>query len=82
MISLETISRGGHVFGITVFADQRRKMARLVLAGYGLTVAFNIMIESLTWAIQETIESPKYVLLFSFLTLLIVACKYSFSNNR
>jgi hypothetical protein len=64
MISLETITGGVHVFEIKVFADQRRKMARPVLAGYWVRGDFNIMIESLTWAIQEPIESPKYVLLF------------------
>jgi len=39
-------------------------MARAVLEGHGLVVDFNnITTQSLTWAIQEATESPKYVLL-------------------
>jgi hypothetical protein len=35
-------------------------MAHAVLEGYGLQIDFNnITTESLTWAIQEAIESPK-----------------------
>jgi len=50
--------------GIPNFADQRRNMVRAMLEGYGLVIDFNnITTESLTWAIQEAIESPKYVLL-------------------
>jgi hypothetical protein len=60
---LKTITRCEHVVGITVFADQR-KMLRPVLAGYGHPVDFNITTQSLTWAIQEGIETPKYILLF------------------
>jgi UDP:flavonoid glycosyltransferase YjiC (YdhE family) len=53
------------VVGIPIYADQKRNMARAVLAGYGLKMNFNnITTESLTWAIQEAIESPKYVPLF------------------
>jgi len=64
MSSIEAIIRGVPVVGIPVFFDQRRNMARAVLEGYGLVVDFNnITTESLTWAIQEAIESPKYVLL-------------------
>jgi glucuronosyltransferase len=62
---IEAITRGVPVVGIPVYADQRRNMALAELAGYGLLIDFNnITTESLTWAIQETIESPKYVLLF------------------
>ena len=51
--------------GIPVYADQKRNMVRAVLAGYGIKIDFNnITTESLTWAIQEAIESPTYVLLF------------------
>jgi len=58
-------------------------MARAVLAGYGLKIDYsNITTELLTWAIQETIETPKYVLLYELLKLSIVVCKYNFSNNR
>jgi glucuronosyltransferase len=62
---IEAITRGVPVVGIPVYADQRRNMARAVMGGYGLLIDFNnITTESLTWAIQEAIESPKYVLLF------------------
>jgi glucuronosyltransferase len=65
MSSLEAITRGVPLVGIPVFADQRGNMAPAVLAGYGLLIDFNnITTESLTWAIQEVIESPKYALLF------------------
>jgi len=64
MSSVEAITRGVPVVGIPVFFDQRRNMARAVSAGYGILIDFkNITTESLTWAIQEAIESPKYVLL-------------------
>jgi glucuronosyltransferase len=53
------------VVGIPIYGDQRGNIARAVLGGYGLLIDFNnITTESLTWAIQEIIESPKYVLLF------------------
>jgi UDP:flavonoid glycosyltransferase YjiC (YdhE family) len=65
MSSLEAITRGVHYVGIPIFADQSGNMAPAVLAGYGLLIDFNnITTESLTWAIQEAIESPKYVQLF------------------
>jgi UDP:flavonoid glycosyltransferase YjiC (YdhE family) len=65
MSSLEAITRGVHYVEIPVFADQSRNMALYVLAGYVLLIDFNnITNESLTWAIQKAIESPKYVQLF------------------
>jgi glucuronosyltransferase len=65
MSTLEAITRGVPVVGIPVYADQKRSIARAVLAGYGLLIDYNnITTESLTWAIQEAIESPKYVPLF------------------
>jgi len=68
------------VVGIPVFFDQRRNMAHAVMEGYGLVVDFNnITTESLTWAIQEATESPKYVLMLQLLKLF--GCKYDFSNN-
>jgi glucuronosyltransferase len=60
MSTLEAIIRGVPVVGIPVYGDQRRIMARAVLAGYGLQIDFNsITTESLIWAIQEVLESPK-----------------------
>jgi glucuronosyltransferase len=48
------------VVGIPVFADQRKNILLAVRAGYGLLINFNnITTESLTWAIQEVIETPK-----------------------
>jgi UDP:flavonoid glycosyltransferase YjiC (YdhE family) len=44
------------VVGIPIFFDQRRNMADVVMADYGLKIDFNnITTESLTWAIQEVI---------------------------
>ena len=57
---LEAVTRGIPVVGIPVFFDQYLNMARAVSAGYGLKINFNnITTESLTWAIQEAIQSPK-----------------------
>jgi glucuronosyltransferase len=83
MSTLEAITRGVPVVGMPVFADQRKNMLLAELAGYGLQIAFNnITTESLTWAIQEAIETSKYVLLLLLLILSIVACKYNFLYNR
>jgi glucuronosyltransferase len=63
--SLEAVTRGVPLVGVPVYADQKRSIARVVLAGYGLLNDFNnITTESLSWAIQEAIESLKCVLLF------------------
>ena len=60
MSLLEAVTRGIPLVGIPVFFDQKLNMAKAVLAGYGLKIDFNnITTESLTWAIQEAIESPK-----------------------
>jgi glucuronosyltransferase len=64
MCSIEVITRGVPVVGIPVFFYQSRNMTRAVLEAYGLVNDFYITTELLTWAIQEAIESPKYVLLF------------------
>jgi len=60
MSILEAITRGVPLVGIPIFSDQRINMARAVLAGYGLKISFNnVTTESLIWAIQDVIESPK-----------------------
>jgi glucuronosyltransferase len=65
MSSIEAIASGVPVVGIPIFSDQRKNVARAVMGGYGLLIDFNnITTESLIWAIQEAIETPKYVLLF------------------
>jgi glucuronosyltransferase len=56
---LEAITRGVPVVGIPVYGHQKVNLVRAELAGYGLLIDFNITTESLTWAIQEGIESPK-----------------------
>jgi len=65
MSTLEAIIRGVPVVRIPVYADQRVNVLRAVLRGYGLQIDFNnITTESLIWAIQEVIESPKYALFY------------------
>jgi UDP:flavonoid glycosyltransferase YjiC (YdhE family) len=60
MSLLEAVTRGIPLVGIPIFFDQKVNMARVALAGYGLKIDFNnITTESLTWATQEVIESPK-----------------------
>jgi hypothetical protein len=71
------------VVGIPAVADQRINMARAVLAGYGLKIYFNnITTESLTWAIQEAIESPNYVVQFNCYFLLLFVIMTSQINGR
>jgi glucuronosyltransferase len=61
--TLEAINRGVPLIGIPVFADQFVNIARAVSSGYGIQIDFNnVTSESVTWAIQEIIESAKYVL--------------------
>jgi glucuronosyltransferase len=61
MSSLEAVIRGVPLVGIPIYFDQTLNVARAVLNGYGLLIDFNnITTESLTWAIQEAVESPKY----------------------
>jgi glucuronosyltransferase len=62
MSLLEAVTRGVPLVGIPIYFDQRLNIARAVAAGYGLQLDFNnITTDSLIWAIQEAIESPKYV---------------------
>jgi glucuronosyltransferase len=61
----ETINRAVPLIGIPVYADQSLNMERAVSSGYGIMIDYhNVSTESLTWAIQEILESPKYVLRF------------------
>jgi UDP:flavonoid glycosyltransferase YjiC (YdhE family) len=54
------------VVGIPVYADQRKNVARAVTGGYGLLIDINnITTESLIWAIEKVIGTPKYVLWFN-----------------
>ena len=60
MSIIEAITRSVPLVGIPVFGDQKRNMLLAVLEGYGLLIDFNnITTESLTWALQEAIETPK-----------------------
>ncbi|XP_069697453.1 UDP-glycosyltransferase UGT5-like [Periplaneta americana] len=57
----EAVTRGMPLVGIPVFADQSLNMGRAVASGYALMIDFqNITTESLTWAIKEILEKPKY----------------------
>jgi UDP:flavonoid glycosyltransferase YjiC (YdhE family) len=59
MSLIEAITRGVPLFGIPAYADQKATLVHVVLAVYGLLIDFNnITTESLTWSIQEAIESP------------------------
>jgi glucuronosyltransferase len=62
---LEAVSRAVPLIGIPVYADQGLNMERAVSSGYGIIIDYyNVSTQSLTWAIQEMLQSPKYVLLF------------------
>ncbi|PNF23046.1 UDP-glucuronosyltransferase 2B30 [Cryptotermes secundus] len=57
----EAINRGVPLLGIPIFGDQSMNMRKAVSAGYGVMVEFsNVTEESLTWAIREILEVPKY----------------------
>jgi UDP:flavonoid glycosyltransferase YjiC (YdhE family) len=59
MGTLEAITRSVPLIGISVFGDQRANKVRAVLSGCAVLIDFNnITTESLTCAIQETIELP------------------------
>jgi UDP:flavonoid glycosyltransferase YjiC (YdhE family) len=47
--------------GIPVYGDQKLNMLRIVSTGMGVLMEFkNVTTESLTWAITEVIENPRY----------------------
>jgi hypothetical protein len=59
----EAINRGVPLLGIPIFGDQSLNMRKAVTAGYGVMVEYNnVSEESLTWAIREIIENPRYVI--------------------
>jgi glucuronosyltransferase len=59
----EAINRGVPLLGIPIFGDQNLNMERAVSAGYCVMVEFsNVTEESLTWAIREILENPRYVI--------------------
>jgi UDP:flavonoid glycosyltransferase YjiC (YdhE family) len=48
--------------GIPVYGDQKLNMLRTVSAGMGVMLEFeNVTTDSLTWAITEVIENPRYL---------------------
>jgi glucuronosyltransferase len=59
----EAINRGVPLLGIPIFGDQSMNMGKAVSAGYGVMVEIgNVTEDSLTWAISEILENPRYVL--------------------
>ncbi|PSN42526.1 hypothetical protein C0J52_16171 [Blattella germanica] len=49
------------VVGIPVFGDQELNVARAVSSGFGILLSFeNITEESVSWALNEIINNPKY----------------------
>ncbi|PSN31782.1 UDP-glucuronosyltransferase 3A1, partial [Blattella germanica] len=58
----EALNRGVPVIGIPIFADQDVNMKKAELSGYGITVNFrNLTTESISSAIKEVLENPRYV---------------------
>jgi UDP:flavonoid glycosyltransferase YjiC (YdhE family) len=48
--------------GIPVYGDQKLNMLRIVSTEMGVMLEFkNVTTESLTWAITEVIENPRYL---------------------
>ncbi|KAJ9601566.1 hypothetical protein L9F63_000309, partial [Diploptera punctata] len=61
MSTLEAIDRGVPMIGIPFFGDQFVNVARATAAGIGVTLEFrNISAESVTWALREVLDNPKY----------------------
>jgi glucuronosyltransferase len=59
----EAINRGVPLLGIPIFGDQSLNMRKAATAGYGVMVEYNdVTEESLTWAIREIIENPRYII--------------------
>jgi len=48
--------------GIPIYGDQKLNMRRAAAAGMGVMVEFkNVTTDSLTWAVTEVIENPRYL---------------------
>ncbi|KAJ9601567.1 hypothetical protein L9F63_000310 [Diploptera punctata] len=61
MSTLEAIDRGVPMIGIPFFGDQFVNVGRATAAGIGVTLEFrNISAESVTWALREVLDNPKY----------------------
>jgi glucuronosyltransferase len=68
----ETINRGMPLVGIPIFGDQSSNMHKAVSAGYGVMMDYNnITEESLTWAIKEIIENPRFVLYSNVIIIIL-----------
>jgi glucuronosyltransferase len=58
----ESVSRGVPVVGVPIYGDQKLNMLKTVSAGMGVHLEFkNVTADSLTWAITEVIENPRYL---------------------
>ncbi|XP_069690476.1 UDP-glycosyltransferase UGT5-like isoform X1 [Periplaneta americana] len=60
--SQEAITRGIPIVGIPIFGDQKHNVARAVSFGIGIRLDFNNISEhSVSWALREGLENPKYL---------------------
>ncbi|KDR22772.1 hypothetical protein L798_15644, partial [Zootermopsis nevadensis] len=59
--SQEAINRGVPIVGIPIISEQRHNVVRAVLLGFGIKLDFfNISAESVSWALREGLENPRY----------------------
>jgi glucuronosyltransferase len=83
----EAINRGVPLLGIPIFGDQSLNMRKAVSVGYGVMVEFNnVTEESLTWAIRQLLEVPKYVIhlqhyYYYYLLLLLLLLLYRYYSH-
>jgi UDP:flavonoid glycosyltransferase YjiC (YdhE family) len=81
----EAINRGVPVVGIPAFGDQQLNMFWATSNGFGVLLDFkNITTESVTWALDEVLNNPRYSTskLVQFLLTVHASQKSKIQNYR
>lgn len=72
MSTIEAVYFGVPIIGIPVYADQTMNIERATLNGFALCIKYKELDEEkLTWALNETLNNPMYVLNILFYMLRI-----------